>query len=1017
MSISIPRCAGRMLGIALSLAFLVLQSSPAFGSGSIKGRMLDRATGDVLPGGIVMIQGTGIGASTGLDGRFVLSNVPAGQHTLRVSYIGYIAQTREVSVEEGGVLELEFRLVAQALEGETVVVTAQAYGQNAAINQQLSSNTITNIVSSARIKEIPDVNAAESIGRLPGVAINRSGGEANTVTIRGLEPKYSLVTVNGVRLPSSGDDRNTSLLSSVLFGQANPSGYRFGGNDRSVDLSLVSSNILDAIELKKANTPDMDADVLGGTVDLKLKEAPPDFHFNVSGQGGYNKLQDYYGNFAFNGTVSDRFLDGDLGVILVGNADHYDRSADKLAANYTGFGAIGSKLQNFNVREENVIRERTGANVLLDYVIPDGKVTGNIFYNKLRSKATYRVNSFQVTDGRHYYDIEDRHGTTKTYTGSLALRQDYDWISFDAGVSKTGSEGFSPDERGYHFSQETGSVYSPPPPIDTTFQPIDIPPYARIDTLETKFADAYKFDTWRNEYQTTVQLNVQSPFRFGDMLSGYVKLGGKFRQLWRRNDEEVSGISGLQYGGGINQLTALMRTLGSLYPNDWDYLRDSAYIRNQGWLPVTRFLSDYSRSNFLGGDFPLGLSMDLGKLDQLMQAMQLTPSAYQKYYINSLGRDFEGVERYQAAYLMTEVNIGDLVTVLPGVRWEKDWSIYQGCRYRSVVLGGNTQSPPQEYAPVTAERGTEFWLPMAHITVKPQDWLKIRLAFTKTLTRPDFRLYAPITYISSDQTQIVAANYSLRPSLSTNFDAAVSVFDNSIGLFTASGFYKEIKDLIFQSAYPILQTVGIGPPPGSDIPPGWIGGTANPTIYSYPMNNLSPGYIRGIELEWQTNFWYLPSVLKGLVLSVNYTRIGSNIDIHFYTKHDSLIRQVPRIVRSKAVDTTRASRVPGQPSNLFNITLGYDYEGFSARLTYLYQSDRVAGISLTNVALDSKTENYERWDLTLQQSIADWGLQFFANLSNLNAMRDETLLDYMFYHPTSYEYYGFTMDVGVRFKF
>lgn len=1016
MSIRIPLLRGSQVCTVLSLAFLMLQATSASASGSLKGRVLDRATGDPLPGANVLVINTGVGTATDLDGRFTLPTVPAGRQTLRVSYIGYVTVTRDVTVEDNATMEQEFRMVAEALTGEMIVVTAQAQGQNAAINQQLSSNTITNIVSSARIKEIPDVNAAESIGRLPGVAINRSGGEANTVTIRGLEPKYSLVTVNGVRLPSSGDDRNSSLLSSVLFNQANPGGYRYGGNDRSVDLSLVSSNILDAIELKKANTPDMDADVLGGTVDLKLKEAPPDFHMNLSGQGGYNKLQDYYGNYAFNGSVSDRFLDGDLGVILVGNGDHYDRSADKLAAGYRGFGAIASQLQNFNVREEKVNRERTGANLLLDYTIPFGKVNGTIFGSRLRSKATYRVNSFQITDGRHYYDIEDRHGKTDIFSISLAAKQDYDWIRFDAGASRTGSEGDSPDERGYHFSQETGSVYDfSTYQIDTTTQPIDIPAHARIDTNQTKFADAYKFDTKRREYQTTLQFNVQAPFRFGDDLSGYVKAGVKYRELTRTNDEEVSGISGLQYGGGINQLTALMRTLGTIYPDQWDYLRDSAYIRATGWLPVTRFLSDYSRSNFLNGDFPLGLSMDLAKLDQLLQAMQLTPSAYQPYYIQSLGRDYDGAEYYQAAYLMTELNIGDLVTVLPGVRWEKDWSLYHGERYRAIVVSGNTQSPPQEFTRTSSTRENSYWLPMAHVTVKPSDFLKVRLAFTKTLTRPDFRLFAPITYINSDQSQIIAANYTLKPSLSTNYDVSASVFDNSIGLFTVSGFYKEIKDLIFSTTYPILPVRGIGPPPGSDIPAGWLA-TANPTIYGYPMNNLTPGYIRGIELEWQTHFWYLPSVLQGLVLTVNYTRIGSNVNIHFYTLHDSVIRQVPRIVRSTAVDSSRSSRVPGQPSNLFNITLGYDYKGFSARLSYLYQSDRVAGIDMTNSALDSHSADYERWDLTLQQSVFDWGIQFFANLSNLNARRDESLLDYRFYHPTSYEYYGFAMDLGVRFR-
>jgi TonB-dependent receptor len=1008
---------GRVACALLSSVLLALHISVAAGSGSVKGRVVDRETGDPLPGANIVVVGTSIGASTDLEGKFVIPNVPEGTQTLRVSYIGYLAVTRSVTILANSPLEENFRLVAQAITGETVTVTAQAQGQNAAINQQLSSNTIANIVSADRLKEVPDVNAAESIGRLPGVAINRSGGEANTVTIRGLEPKYSLVTVNGVRLPSSGDDRNTSLLSSVLGNQANPSGYRFGGNDRSVDLSLVSNSILDGIELKKAITPDMDADVLGGTVDLRLKEAPSDFHMLLSAQGGYNNLQDYYGNYAFIASASDRFLDNSLGTILTVNVDSYDRSADKLAASYRGFGAAASQLTSFNVREEKVSRGRSGANLVLDFTIPDGKLTGNVLYNRLKSDATYRINSFQITDGRHYYDLEDRHGTTDLFTGSLGIKQDYGWMSFDAGISKTGSENRAPDERGYHFSQETGSVYDfSTYQVDTTTTPQMIPQYARIDTNQTKFADAYSFDTKRYEYQTTLQLNIQVPFRIGESLSGYVKGGGKLRELTRRNDEDVFGISGLQYGGGLNQLTALTRTMSILYPDEWDYLRDSAYIRNTGWLPVTRFLYDYSRSNFLNGDYPLGLAINLDEMNKVMEGMKQTPSAYQKYYIQSLGRDYDGTERYQSYYLMSELNIGNYVTVIPGVRWEKDYAIYHGERYRAVVVGGNTQSPPLDYTPVTSERGNDFWLPMAHLIVKPLDWMKVRLAFTKSLTRPDFRLYAPITYINSDQTQIVAANYDLKPSRATNYDASVSVFDNTVGLFSVSGFYKQMDDLIFQTTYPILPSQGIGPPPGSDIPASWVGGTANPTIYSYPMNNRTPAYIRGIELEWQTHFWYLPSLLKGLVLNVNYTRLNSTVDIHFYTKHDSVIRQVPRIVRSTAVDTSRTSRVPGQPTSLFNITVGYDYEGFSVRLSYLFQSDRVGGVDMNNSALDSYTADYKRWDLTLQQTISSWGVQFFANLSNLNSRPDETLLRYQYFHPTFQEYYGFTMDIGVRFK-
>jgi len=67
-----------------------------------------------------------------------------------------------------------------------------------AINEQLSSNSIVNVVSEAKIQELPDFNAAEAIGRLPGVSTLRSSGEANKIVIRGLAPEFNLVSIDGI---------------------------------------------------------------------------------------------------------------------------------------------------------------------------------------------------------------------------------------------------------------------------------------------------------------------------------------------------------------------------------------------------------------------------------------------------------------------------------------------------------------------------------------------------------------------------------------------------------------------------------------------------------------------------------------------------------------------------------------------------------------------------------------------------------------------------------------------------
>ncbi|HEY9166577.1 MAG TPA: DUF2012 domain-containing protein [Candidatus Kryptonia bacterium] len=135
------------------------------GGSGIEGSVRDATTDEPLPGATVMLEGTSMGAATDLDGRFVIRDVPPSSYTVRITYVGY--QTEEMQVRVGPDIPtgLEIKLTAAALRGKEVVVTAQASGQNAAINQQLSAMQITSVVSAAKIQELPDANAAESLGR------------------------------------------------------------------------------------------------------------------------------------------------------------------------------------------------------------------------------------------------------------------------------------------------------------------------------------------------------------------------------------------------------------------------------------------------------------------------------------------------------------------------------------------------------------------------------------------------------------------------------------------------------------------------------------------------------------------------------------------------------------------------------------------------------------------------------------------------------------------------------------
>jgi Ca-activated chloride channel family protein len=183
----------------------LVNQRPVFGQ--ITGTIIDSLTGDPLVGANVILEGTSIGASTDINGEYKITHVPAGLHKVVAMYIGYKRQMiGSVAVKSDSSLRLDFQLPPQKIEGMAVIVTAQARGQQEAINQSLSS-----VVSESKIKESPDVNAAQAVGRLPGVSVSPSATAVN-----GLAPRSNAVRVDGITIsPESRPPFNTEDYSKI----------------------------------------------------------------------------------------------------------------------------------------------------------------------------------------------------------------------------------------------------------------------------------------------------------------------------------------------------------------------------------------------------------------------------------------------------------------------------------------------------------------------------------------------------------------------------------------------------------------------------------------------------------------------------------------------------------------------------------------------------------------------------------------------------------------------------------
>ncbi len=1008
-------------------------------AGSVKGTVVEAGTNEPLIGASVLIKGTLKGAATDVDGVFTIRGIDAGVQTLVVSYLGFKTREIELEIEDGETVEIDIVMEWEGVQGEEVTITAQARGQVAAINQQLQSNTISNIVSKDRIQDIPDVNAAESIGRLPGVAIQRSGGEANKVLIRGLSPKFSTVTVNGVRIPSTSSD------------------------DRSVDLSLISSNMLDGIEVKKAITPDMDGDAIAGSVDLKLREAPEGFQSSANLQGGYTELQDYYENYKVNASISDRLLDSRLGYIATFSADQFDRSADQLNAGYSGYrNTITNEvdavvIQSVNAQEFFNLRSRVGGSLLLDYKLPNGKITGNFFYNRQKNDGHIRTNNIFNVNGRAGNNLFINEGTTEILTSGLSIEQDFGWLKIDGGISRSSSLNKNPRNYFAQFRMESTVAELvqdengvPLWPLDTLgVQPIGVLPFVQPNDSITVLGSTSITSLRQDEVNYTGQLNFTMPFELNDQLGGHIKFGGKLRWLDRSNDQNGRTRNWAYLTYDYNELTGEANDAGDLLRCIYDQtgslngfnLFDVQVIGSETtefqYIPIHFFDTDYDRSNFLTGEggngFPVGFAAGVSDMRNFLNAAdncQLGSfDAMLEDPFTSRANDYTGNERYGAAYVMSEIGIGRYVTFIPGVRWENDYSTYTTERF-NVVFTQNV--PSVQFAEdIEIERDYNFILPMFHLQVDPNEWLKIRLAYTETLARPDFTQYIPRANLNVQQNAITANNSALKPSESVNLDISASVYQNHIGLFTVSGFQKTISDLPLwtrrfltsQDTLTAEQARDLNIPFGGDNE--WAGnGTSITTFVNAPFDTE----VWGVEFDWQTNFWYLPSVLKGLVLNINYTRMFSE------TTYQTTLQTGTECVSACGTpfqvsvpvygDTTRTGRAFDQPAHLVNVTIGYDYKGFSGRLSYLFQGDRLTGVpNVIQPVEDSYSDDYQRWDVTLKQSLGE-AVEVYGNFSNLTSTPDRNIIgngsgdrSRGFGSTTFAQYYGFTMDLGVRLRF
>tara|TARA_Y100001935_G_scaffold223573_1_gene199132 strand:+ start:39981 stop:43184 length:3204 start_codon:yes stop_codon:yes gene_type:complete len=1039
------------------LGTTALWAQESGGYGQIKGLVTDAGSGETLIGVNVGIRNTTLGAASNIDGEYVIRRVPAGVYTLAASSIGYDNFEIEVEVVGGETLELNFSMNAVTVVGEEVIVSAQAQGQREAINEQLQSDKIVNVVSETKIQELPDFNAAAALGRLPGVSTTKSSGEDNKVVIRGLSPEFNSIEVEGVKLSATGSP-------SIGFTSDPYVGTGGVNNDRSVDLTSVSPYMIRMISVYKSLTPDMNANSIGGTVNMELREAPAEPHFSAMWQQGYTAKSNTYGNYRAVLSGSNRFFNEKLGVYALANIESYDRNADNLSAGYgrvsssadvdslTGFRKVDVDQVTFNRHIET--RNRYGANLIMDYRLPKGSLKFVNMFTRINKDYTDYNQSIVYNNNRMDWRLQQGDNDVDTRLHTLKLDYDLGWVNIDVSGSYTSSLNLLENSPVINFNQvgalniDQNDIVNLPPEDLIGYQQS----FRGVEEVVLRSANLYSSDYKEERYTTKADFEI--PFNIGTGLSGSFKVGGQWDRQYNSLDQEApymafDGNAGSSEEGIANNM---MRDL----MNEFDL-----GINEQGWFTGPTFMNtDRELFNpFLNdtyGDIYFtptpGLLVDMVNYvigNPLYDASNEEQSTgrqggwYDGPY-QQLTNDYSFDEDYYATYAMTKFTVGKFFFI-GGARYEKVESHYQAYIAEDIRNAQN-----QYMIDTTSTSSNEFLLPMGQVKFDAFDWMDLRYAYTQTLARPNYNDLTPKYTIPNGGGSIYTGNPDLQPAQAFNHDVNVTFHANKLGLLSIGAFYKTIKNFRYTASYKLDAAMKAGiddvsnyqifcseyirdkygdlyPTVGSEITcpdgqelvgPAMEAGTYNVNV-SKPLNNPYDATVKGLELDFQHNFWYLPGTLSNIVFGVNYARIFSEYKQPFYIRNvyfEGSGRDAVQVV--ELIDSSFTSRLVNQPKHVLNTYLGYDYKGFSGRFSLLYQSNTFRGSGGEYTENDSFTTDYLKIDFSARQKLpfVDGKTELFMDVSNINgantSWRQRSINGYQ-----GIQNYGLTANLGIRIRY
>ena len=718
----------RLKPLAAVVALAATATSPAvWADGNLEGRVVDGKNMAVYSDAVVRIEELNREVLSGKAGRFRMPQLKAGTYTLTVTIGGKEIERRSITIDDNQnkIIDITLNQTTQDVE-EVLVVGQAAQLQRALDRQRFADNTISVITADA-IGQLPDANAAEALQRVPGLSIERDQGEGRFVRVRGISPDLNSVSVNGTQLPAPEAGR------------------------RAVALDVMPSELISALVVTKTLTPDMDANAIGGSIEVESLSAldREGSFYTMRIEGSYDELTEQSSPaFGLSGGNTLTFDNGQrLGIAGALSYDKRKFGSDNVE---TGGSWDGDALEAFEIRDYSIERERLGAALNFDY-----EVNAN---NHLYLRTLY--SSFTDDEQRQASVIEFEDALTAGTTGSadvareLKARQETqeivsttfggehfidDWtIEYALGYSKANEDepgGISGAAFESSFD-DMGFRNSRKPKLQA---PAEYFTASNYDIDKVKYTEAYTEDE-----QNSLRFDITRDLFVKDY-PAQVKFGGKYASREKNQNEDA-----------------------------WKF-KD---FNDETLADVAAAEPDYGLGRF-GPAISADAIYELISTQDKADALDEEASQIADYRIN---------EDISAAYLMANIEIDELL-LLAGVRYEGTEHRFKGFSYDADAEVFSVFKDDNQYNHV---------LPSVQARYRLSDSTQLRAAWTNSVVRPTFEQMAP-SFTDDGSAEAEMGNPALDAMTSANIDLGIEHFTGTAGALSAFVFRKDISDFIFET--------------------------------------------------------------------------------------------------------------------------------------------------------------------------------------------------------------------------